>query len=84
LLLQFLIEDNEGNLWLVTYNTGVWKFNGKELINYPVKDGETDVLLLQSLKTTKEIFGLEVIMQAFISSIESHLINFLNKKINEN
>lgn len=40
-----ITQDNEGNFWLATYENGVWKYNGKELIHYPIKDGETNVYL---------------------------------------
>ena len=40
-----ITQDNNGYLWMVTYDNGVWKNNGKELIHYPVKDGEINVLL---------------------------------------
>lgn len=46
-------EDNKGNLWLATYEEGVYKYNGKELIHYPIKDGETDVLLFTIYKDNK-------------------------------
>ena len=46
-------EDNKGNLWLATYENGVYKYNGKELIHYPIKDGETDVLLFTIYKDNK-------------------------------
>jgi ligand-binding sensor domain-containing protein len=32
-------EDKEGNLWIGTIDAGVWKFDGKNLTNYTVKDG---------------------------------------------
>jgi ligand-binding sensor domain-containing protein len=53
-----LTEDNEGNLWIVTYDNGVWKYNGKELIHYPIKDGETDVLLFTIYKDNKGVLWL--------------------------
>lgn len=53
-----MTEDSEGNLWMVTYDNGVWKYNGKELIHYPVKDGETDVLLFTIFKDNKGILWL--------------------------
>ncbi|MDP4915130.1 MAG: hypothetical protein NWR46_12100 [Saprospiraceae bacterium] len=46
-------EDNKGNLWMATYEDGVYKYNGKELIHYPIKDGETDVLLFTIYKDNK-------------------------------
>jgi ligand-binding sensor domain-containing protein len=44
------ITDNTGHLWMVTYNEGVWKYDGKHLFHYPIKDGETDVLLFTIYK----------------------------------
>lgn len=45
-----MTEDNNGDLWMATYSDGVWRNNGKELLNYPVKDGETEVLLFSIYK----------------------------------
>ncbi len=53
-----ITEDNEGNLWMVTYDNGVWKYNGKELVHYPIKDGETDVLLFTIFKDKKGVLWL--------------------------
>ncbi len=53
-----ITQDNEGNLWMVTYENGVWKYNGKELINYPIKDGETDVMLFTIYKDKKGVLWL--------------------------
>jgi hypothetical protein len=51
-------QDNKGDLWMVTYSNGVWRNNGKELINYPIKDGEIDVLLFKIFKDYKGILWL--------------------------
>lgn len=32
-------EDDNGNLWIGTIDAGVWKYDGKTLINYTTKDG---------------------------------------------
>lgn len=48
-----ITEDNDGNLWMVTYENGVWKYDGKELIHYPVQDGETKVFLFTIYKDKK-------------------------------
>jgi streptogramin lyase len=40
-----MTQDQDGNLWMATYDTGVWKYDGRGLTQYPVKDGITDVLL---------------------------------------
>lgn len=34
-------EDNNGNLWIGTVDTGVWKYDGSNLTNYTTKDGLT-------------------------------------------
>lgn len=53
-----ITEDNEGNLWMATYDNGVWKYNGKELIHYPIRDGATDVLLFTIFKDNKGVLWL--------------------------
>jgi len=53
-----ITEDNEGNLWMATYENGVWKYNGKELIHYLIKDGITDVLLFTIYKDNKGVLWL--------------------------
>jgi hypothetical protein len=42
--------DNNGDLWMVSYDNGVWRNNGNELIHYPIKDGDIDVLLFSIYK----------------------------------
>lgn len=40
------VTDNKNqDLWICTYKEGVWRYDGKNLFHYPIKDGETDVLL---------------------------------------
>lgn len=53
-----ITEDNEGNLWMATYENGVWKYNGKELIHYPIKEGETNIFLFTIFKDNKGILWL--------------------------
>lgn len=53
-----ITEDNDGNLWLATYDNGVWKYNGKELIHYLIKDGITDILLFTIYKDNKGVLWL--------------------------
>lgn len=53
-----MTQDNEGNLWMVTYDDGVYKYNEKELIHYPIKDGETDILLFTIFKDKKGVIWL--------------------------
>ena len=32
-------EDNLGDIWIATIDAGVWRYDGKTLVNYSVKDG---------------------------------------------
>lgn len=45
-----IAKDNNGDLWMATYDEGVWRNNGKELIHYPIKDGFKNVLLFSIYK----------------------------------
>jgi ligand-binding sensor domain-containing protein len=45
-----VIEDNKGDLWMVTYEQGVWRYDGKTLIHYSVKDGSRDIKLFSIYK----------------------------------
>lgn len=51
-------QDNEGDLWMVTYSNGVWRNNSDTLINYPIKDGDINVLLFTIFKDNKGILWL--------------------------
>lgn len=53
-----ITEDNNGDLWMATYDDGVWRNNGKELIHYPIKDGDTDVLLFSIYKDSQGVIWL--------------------------
>ncbi|HWB02198.1 MAG TPA: two-component regulator propeller domain-containing protein [Verrucomicrobiales bacterium] len=39
------VVDNTGVLWMATYGTGVWRYDGKDATRYPVKDGENEITL---------------------------------------
>lgn len=43
-------DDNNADLWLLTYSEGIWRYDGKNVFHYPIKDGETDVLLYAMYK----------------------------------
>ncbi|MBR9921035.1 MAG: hypothetical protein GYB31_09365 [Bacteroidetes bacterium] len=45
-----IVKDDEGDLWMLTYDEGVWRKKGEELIHYPVKDGEKTALLFSIYK----------------------------------
>lgn len=40
------IVDEKGNLWMTTYGGGVWKYDGKALLNFEINNGNEDVLLI--------------------------------------
>lgn len=50
--------DNNGDLWMATYDNGVWRNNGNELIHYPIKDGDTEVLLFSIYKDNQGVLWL--------------------------
>ena len=53
-----IVEDDGGDLWMVTYDNGVWRNNGEELIHYPIKEGEKDVLLFSIYQDNQGILWL--------------------------
>lgn len=53
-----VVEDNQGDLWMVTYDEGVWRYNGKELVQYLVKEGEATVLLYSIYKDRQGVLWL--------------------------
>lgn len=44
------INDNEGNVWVATYNQGVWKYDGNTSIHYPVKVNGQNIALFSIYK----------------------------------
>ena len=40
-----IVADDQGDLWMLTYDNGVWRNNGNTLVHYPIKKGEKTVLL---------------------------------------
>lgn len=53
-----MTNDNIGDIWGVTYNGGVWRNTGKELIHYPVKEGGRDILLFSIYKDNQGVLWL--------------------------
>ncbi len=45
-----IIEDNNGAIWLTTWDQGVYKYDVKTIVNYPVKDGAAVVNLVSMYK----------------------------------
>ncbi len=49
-----VVDDENGDLWMVTYDDGVYRKKGAELIHYPVKDDGKTVLLFSIYKDNHE------------------------------
>ncbi len=45
-----ILEDNNGDIWLTTWDQGVFKYDGKNITRYPVKNGLKDVNLVSMYK----------------------------------
>ncbi len=43
--LAAVTDDRDGDLWMASYNEGVWRYDGSRLTRYAPKDGDTDVLI---------------------------------------
>jgi ligand-binding sensor domain-containing protein len=39
------VTDDNGDLWMATLGAGVWRYDGKNLTHYPVKDGNSSIRL---------------------------------------
>lgn len=48
-----IAEDKDGNLWMLTYKDGVWKYDGKKVTHYPVKANGKDITLFSIYKDHK-------------------------------
>lgn len=48
-----IIEDEKGDIWLTTWSSGVYKFDGKNISHYPVTDGGESVNLVSMYKDRK-------------------------------
>ncbi len=47
---QSVVEDRTGNMWMQTYLEGIWRYDGKNAIQYLVKDGTKDVKVISMYK----------------------------------
>ena len=43
-------RDSNNNLWFVTYTNGVWRYDGKEITHYEVKNGRSSITLFYIYK----------------------------------
>lgn len=53
-----IVEDNSGNIWLTTWDQGAFKYDGKTITSYVVKDGITKVNLVSMYKDKQGILWL--------------------------
>ncbi len=51
-------DDQEHDLWMVTYSDGVWRYDGDELHHYPLQEGGEDVLLSSIYKDRRGVLWL--------------------------
>ncbi|WP_276135146.1 ligand-binding sensor domain-containing protein [Polluticoccus soli] len=51
------VIDNE-NVWMTSYNEGVWKYDGKKLTNFQIKDGEVNALIVSIYKDNAGVLWL--------------------------
>jgi len=47
---QFIVEDNQRNLWMSTYSQGVWKYDGVNMTHYAVGNGAEDIKIISIYK----------------------------------
>ena len=45
-----IAKDNNNELWITTYRDGIWRYNGKTIVHYPVKDGKKDITVFSIYK----------------------------------
>ena len=50
--------DSTGALWMATYGEGVWRYDGKNITHYPVKDGDKDITLFTIHKDNQGVMWL--------------------------
>jgi len=49
-----MIKGGNGEIWMVTYNAGVWCYDGKDIIHYPVNDGDKKITLFSIYKDNQD------------------------------
>jgi len=48
-----IAKDNNNELWIATYNAGVWRYNGQNITHYNVQDGSKEITLFSIYKDNK-------------------------------
>ncbi len=50
---QYILEDDKGNIWLTTWDKGIFKYDGLNITNYLVKDGLQNVNVVSMYKDSR-------------------------------
>lgn len=53
-----MLEDKENRLWMLTFNQGIWCYDGKNMTRYMVKNGEKEITLFTMYKDRSETIWL--------------------------
>ncbi len=53
-----IVKDNNDDLWMATYDEGVWRYDGERLTQYPVKENNEIVNLFSIYKDNQGIIWL--------------------------
>ena len=53
-----IVEDNQGDIWLTTWERGVYRYDGKRITQYLLKDGSKDVNLVSMYKDRQGVLWL--------------------------
>ncbi|MBK8286376.1 MAG: hypothetical protein IPK97_16700 [Ahniella sp.] len=52
------VVGHDGALWMATYDGGVWRYDGKDVTRYPVKDGDKNITLYTISKDNQGVLWL--------------------------
>ncbi|MES2622678.1 MAG: two-component regulator propeller domain-containing protein [Bacteroidota bacterium] len=53
-----IVEDKTGDLWMATYEQGVWRYDGEKVIHYDIKNGTNEVTLFSVYKDRNDSLWL--------------------------
>jgi len=78
-------QDNEGNMWFGTVDSGLWKFDGKEIVNYSIKDGlpSNSVEIIYKDKKGKLWFCSEIGSNGILFTLNKQGFEIINPKKKE-
>lgn len=50
LYFQSVVEDSMGDIWMQTYQEGIWRYDGRKVTYYPVKDATKNIKVISMYK----------------------------------